>query len=293
MEAETHSVVKIKCMTAIPDIDKKDQYHFAVCIDSILIPFNLSPFLDSTPYRSEIKELEKKLDNNEWMNANGTLLTWKKLCNKIRHLFMDFYTLTGKLKMQDEINKPRSASKGGMNPSRSYNSRPSIAQEFGSSRGHRNLQNQAERTPQKKGKKVVASPLQQMAAAKGSEVSEVAEACYVDEMENVPHSRATDKKLDYERVSQVYTKFWTTYENAYVFGIGDKKEIDISQLIETPSTFNIRSKQANIVEDMVNYLLNIPDKSTKQTLCVMPVGLSEKPTNWEEIKDEDFYIINK
>ena len=111
-------------------------------------------------------------------------------------------------------------------------------------------------------------------------------------MENVPHSRATDKKPDYERVSQVYKKFWTTCEDAYVFGIGDKKEIDISQLIEAPSTFNIRSKQANIVEDMVNYVLNIPDKSTKQTLCVMPIGLSEKPTEWEEIKDGDFYIIN-
>ena len=112
-------------------------------------------------------------------------------------------------------------------------------------------------------------------------------------MENVPHSRATDKKLDYERVSQVYKKFWTTCEDAYVFGIGDKKEIDISQLIEAPSTFNIRSKQANIVEDMVNYLLNIPDQSTKQTLYVMPVGLSVKPTEWEEIKDRDFYIINE
>ena len=138
----------------------------------------------------------------------------------------------------------------------------------------------------------MASPLQQTPTAKGSEVSEVAEACYIDEIENVPHSRATDKKPDYEQVSQVYKKFWTTCKDAYVFGIGDKKEIDISQLIEAPSTFNIRSKQANIVEDMVNYLLNIPDMSTKQTLCVMPVGLSVKPTEWEEIKDGDFYIIN-
>ena len=296
VEAEMHPVVKIKCMTTIPDIDKKDQYHFSVCIDLVLILFNLSPFLgsfDPTLYRSEIKELEKKLDNNEWRNANGTPLKWKKLCNKIRHLFTDFHMLKGKLKMQDEINKPRSVSKGGINPSRSHNSRPSIAQEFEGNCGHRNSQNRVERTPQRKGKKVAASLSQQTPATKGSEVSEVAEACYVDEMENVPHSRATDKKPDYERVSQVYKKFWTTYEDAYVFGIGDKKEIDISQLIEAPSTFNIRSKQENIVEDMVNYLLNIPDKSTKQTLCVMPVGLSVKPTEWEEIKDRDFYIINR
>ena len=76
------------------------------------------------PYRSEIKELEKKLNNNKWRNANGTPLTWKKLCNKNRHLFTDFHTLKGKLEMEDEINKPRSVSKGGTNPSRSHNSRP-------------------------------------------------------------------------------------------------------------------------------------------------------------------------
>ena len=128
VEAEMHPVVKIKCMTTIPNIEKKDQYHFAVCIDSVLISFNLSPFLgslDPMPYRSEVKELEKKLDN-EWRNANDTLLTWKKLCNKIRHLFTDFHTLKGKLEMQNEINKSRSVSKGGTNPSRSHNSRPSI-----------------------------------------------------------------------------------------------------------------------------------------------------------------------
>ena len=90
----------------------------------------------------------------------------------------------------------------------------------------------------------------------------------------------------------MYKKFWTTCEDAYVFDVGDKKEIDISQLIEAPATFNIRSKQTNIVEDMVNYLLNIPDKSTKQTLCVMPVGHSKKPTEWEDIKGGLFYIIN-
>ena len=144
VEAEMYPVVKIKCMTTILDIDKKDQYHFAVCIDLVLILFNLSPFLgslDPTPYRSEIKELEKKLDNNEWRNANATSLTWKKLCNKIRHLFTDFHMLKGKLEMQNEINKPRSVSKGGTNPSRSHNSRPSIVQEFEGSRGHRNSQN--------------------------------------------------------------------------------------------------------------------------------------------------------
>ena len=43
---------------------------------------------------------------------------------------------------------------------------------------------------------------------------------------------------------------------------------------------------------MVNYLTNIPDKSTKQTLCVMLVGLKEKPKTWKDMENCDFYIIN-
>jgi hypothetical protein len=174
VESDSKPVIKIKCMTTIPDIDKKDQYHFAVCIDSAVIPFHLSPFLESlepTPYRSEIKELEKMMDNNEWKNANGTPLTWKRLCNKIRHLFTDFHTLKGKLAMQVEINKPRTVSKGGTNPSRSHSSRPSVAQESGSSRGHRKSQAQPEKTPKQKGKKAVAPRAQQAPDTKGSEVS--------------------------------------------------------------------------------------------------------------------------
>ena len=157
--------------------------------------------------------------------------------------------------MQGEINKPRLVLKGPSKPSRSQSSRPSTAQESRSSRGHRNSQKPTKKTPQRKGKSTIATPSILRAPSKDSEASKIAEGSYVNEMENVPHSWATDRKPDYEHVSQVYKKFWTTCKDAYVFDVGYKKEIDISQLIEAPATFNIRSKQTNIVKDMVNYLL--------------------------------------
>ena len=132
VEADANPILKVKCITTISDVEKKNQYHFAIFIDSVLIPFNLSLFLSSlepTPYSSEIKELETKLDRNNWKNANNTPLNWKKLYNKIRHLFTDFHTLKGKLQMQGEINKPWSVSKGPSKPSKSQSSRPSTAQE--------------------------------------------------------------------------------------------------------------------------------------------------------------------
>jgi len=46
---------------------------------------------------------------------------------------------------------------------------------------------------------------------------------------------------------------------------------------------------------MMNYLVNIPNKSTKQTLCVMPVlPVEDKKVleSWDQVKDGKFYIIN-
>ena len=127
---------------------------------------------------------------------------------------------------------------------------------------------------------------------KSSEVSLVIDASIVDEMENVPHSTASERKIDYKSVSEAYKRFWATCEDAYVFNVGEKVEIDITKLIPAPPTYNIRSQESRIVQDMVNYLTNIPDKSTKQTLCVMPVGLKEKPKTWSDMENCDFYIIN-
>lgn len=51
-------------------------------------------------------------------------------------------------------------------------------------------------------------------------------------------------------------------------------------------------KEDRLVADMMHYLIKIPDKTTKQTLCVMPVGMRTKPTKWEEIMNRKFWLIN-
>ena len=127
---------------------------------------------------------------------------------------------------------------------------------------------------------------------KTSKVSEVAKPSYANEMASIPHSKAIDKKPDYKEVSRVYKSFWTTYKDAYLFKLDDKKEIDISQLVEPLATFNIQSKENQIVKELVNWLLNIPDKSTRQMLCVMPLDFNEKPKEWKDIEKGKFFIIN-
>ena len=148
-------------------------------------------------------------------------------------------------------------------------------QQSGGSRRPRNSKKSVEKATEPKKNVVSKAQPKKVPVVKTSEVSEVAELSYADEMASIPHSGATNKKLDYEEVSRVYKSFWTTCEDVYLFKLDDKKEIDISQLVEPPATFNIRAKEKRIMKELVNWLLNMPNKSTRQMLCMMPVGFNE------------------
>jgi len=84
------------------------------------------------------------------------------------------------------------------------------------------------------------------------------------------------------------------YIDTYVFEIDEKKSILISQLIAALVDMNIRSHKNWMVLDMLHYLIYMPEKSNKQTLCVMSKNLTKKPSkeSWEEIKNGKFYLIN-
>ena len=73
---------------------------------------------------------------------------------------------------------------------------------------------------------------------------------------------------------------------------GCKNELSIDRMVDAPAEYNIRSREDKLVDAMVIYLLNLPDRKARQMLCVMPTNRTEKPMSWEEIKDSDFYIIN-
>jgi len=129
-------------------------------------------------------------------------------------------------------------------------------------------------------------------AEKASEQSGLGELSYADLMAMVPQALQTDRRPDYKTVSAVYKRFWETCTDAYFLGVNEKKVLPLEQFTEAPAEFNIRVLETHAVESMMNWLVNMPDKSTKQTLCVMPVGLTKRPTKWEDVEHGLFYIIN-
>ena len=108
-------------------------------------------------------------------------------------------------------------------------------------------------------------------------MSEVAEASLADNMSKVPSSYEPQKKADFKHVTEVYKKFWSECEDAYIFGVDAKNELSIDRMVDAPVEYNIRSREDKLVDAMVIYLLNLPDRKARQTLCVMPTNRTEKP----------------
>ena len=141
----------MKCVTVIPE--SEEQYHFAICLDSVCIPFVITLLLESLepmPFRGKIKKLEKRIDNNEWKDVNGSLLSWRKLANKIQGLFRDFNVLKGKLEKQNEMSCSRMVTNESQGEGTSQASKLNTPQQSEGSRHSRNAKKSAEKAPEPK-----------------------------------------------------------------------------------------------------------------------------------------------
>ena len=120
------------------------------------------------------------------------------------------------------------------------------------------------------------------------------ELSFVSAVTEVPVPYDAKKLHNYIASAEAYKAYWKHYTDAYIFGLEDKKTISIEQLIKALEDLNIRSHEMKLAEDMMTYLWEMPDKSTKQTLCVMPVDCFEKPKpkDWPALERKNFYIIN-
>ena len=83
--------------------------------------------------------------------------------------------------------------------------------------------------------------------------------------------------IDYNNVNIIFQKFFTEYQDAFVFDdLLQKTELDVIRLVNTPDAWTIRAFEERGMEDLKTYLMNIPHRTQKQTLCIMP-KLDYKP----------------
>nr|PNR49410.1 hypothetical protein PHYPA_011306 [Physcomitrium patens] len=267
-------MILVKCVTTGVLIDPTDEYHFTVLIPSKRIPFTMSLFLESlepTEYSGEVKQLEAKIDKGDYNEKDGSPAFGKRLCTKINSLLQDFSVIKGKLEAQKLLAAPRS-----------------IRREVRAVGGSQASIDTAAPTPSSSWGKV--KPRSSSAGRGSTRSSPIAPSG--DRRAASSSSQVSESKPDFKHITAVYKKFWSECEDAYIFGVNTKKGISIHKLIDAPTEFNIRSKEDKLVDAMVVYLMNLPDRKVRQTLCVMPTNRTSKPTTWEEIKEGEFFVIN-
>ncbi len=102
-------------------------------------------------------------------------------------------------------------------------------------------------------------------------ISIAREQSFAPTVTDVLEAHDPKRKHDYKQSTEAYKNYWTSCTDAYIFEINEKKSLSIDQLIPAPPEMNIRSHEQRLTADVLHYLVHMPDKSTKQTLCVMPV----------------------
>ena len=146
-----------------------------------------------------------------------------------------------------------------------------------------------------------ASPAKKRASAKKSDpaagkrqklqAKEEADSSYESAIMELP---SVDKfeAIDYSNANLVFQQFFKECHDAFVFDPPTTKtELDVMRLIEAPEDWTIHAFENKGKKEIKKLMINMPDKSQKQTLCVMP-KLNVKPMTLEDMRACDFWIIN-
>ena len=80
-------------------------------------------------------------------------------------------------------------------------------------------------------------------------------------------------------------------QSCFVFGVEAKHEVHIDQLERAPEDWTVRAYEEHGMQKLRHFFINMPDRTTRQTLCIMP-QTQEKPTSFRDIEDRNFWIIN-
>ncbi len=279
------SVVEIACETTTPET-----YRFTICIDITLSPFNVTEFLRSlegSNFAPLITEVEDQIDKKQWESKDGQPLKSKSLTSKIRNLLLNIAKLSALNTRVSDGMRPLEISRivesqGGSQGS-ALGSTPRVAT---GSRG--------QRVPTPSGSKrpgTRASNLQEGSAPKKSRRADNAEASTTSALTDLPAEYKHGVTVDYKEAKSIYEKFWTECQDCFVFQTDTKYEIEIDQMDRAPADWTIRAYEEAGMLTTRHYLINMPDKTAKQTLCVMP-NSPTRPESWDEVADGRFWILN-
>ena len=290
---ESEDKIKIFCSSIRPD-----PYHFTIVIDTIKCSFSIVDCftsLQASSFDDVVKALEDEIIEKKWQTKKGEALKAKPLAKKLRNVVSALGVAAAVAKAK--ISRPRKGplASGVTGTGSQVHSQASIQVQTGVQRANqRNVQKSptASASPSKK-----RAPGPKADSARGSKKNkllskEELSTSLASAMSELPEAARHGEVIDYNNVNVIFQKFFTECQDAFVFDDPRQKtELDVMRLVNAPDVWTIRAFEERGMEDLKTYLMNMPDRTQKHTLCVMP-KLDYKPKDLEEMADCEFYIIN-
>ena len=272
-------LVNISCETTTEPL-----YMFTLCIDYKLSKFNITHFLSTlqnTSYEPLLHSIENQVDKGLWGTEEKPLRV-KALVTKITETIISLACETTLLKNEKRRLTP-------------IDSRVVRLIEGDGSQGSApasvSRTTLRPRTPASATRRATALNVTP-STSHGRRSSNLALPAPSAPRDEIPASLDFGEKTDYTAAKNTFESFWGECSDVFVFKVDERKDVNISQLDRAPQNWVIRELEQQGVNIIGHYLTHMPDLSMRQTLCVMPQNLTEKPTSWDAIKDGRFWIIN-
>ena len=242
-----------------------------------------------------MKALEEEIIEKKWQTKKDKALKAKPLTKKLQNVVgaLDVAAVVAKAKVIRPRKGPIASSVTGTGSQ--VHSQTSIQVQTGVQRANRsNVQKSpaASASPSKK-----RGPGPKADAAQGSKKNKLLSeeelfTSLASAMSELPEAARHGEVIDYNNVNVIFQKFFTECQDAFVFDDPQQKtELDVMRLVNALDAWTIRAFEERGMEDLKTYLINMLDRTQKQTLCIMP-KLDYKPKDLEEMADYEFYIIN-
>ena len=234
-----------------------------------------------------MKEVEKEIDQKAWQTKEGLPLRARPVASKVRRLIQSMATMTAANRAVASAIMPLTISRGRGTDGASEGSARNVLSQRLATTGAKPSSNR--RQSKRPSSAIASTP--SGSQRKRANVQGPAEASTASAIMQVPAELEPSQEFDYAEIANIYNKFWTGCQSCFVFGVEEKHDVHIDQLERAPTDWTVRAYEEHGMEKLRHYLINMPDRSTKQTLCIMP-QMKEKPTSFQEIEDGSFWIIN-
>ncbi|KAG0578117.1 hypothetical protein KC19_5G206400 [Ceratodon purpureus] len=256
-------------------------YLFSIVVDvaeNLFDPISLMESLSNSPFEEIVSTMRQEILDRKWATKDGRTLAAKSLAFKLRNVVCTLALRATEAKVKQNLGKSQVDVSGVTATGSQMES-----QQTGRSRGRAIVPSQSrgasatptphsplkkkgleKKTDKPKPKKDLLLSAEDLATSLNSVLGEL------------PKVNKAGEILDFDNANRIYQNFFSDCQDEFVFKTNGQ-----------PKKFSVDRG----MEEMKNYLVNMPDRGQKQTLCLMP-DTKARPQQESDLEGCEFHIIN-